>query len=142
MPKPSSQTTRRSSRHQRLARLRDLMASACDLAEPAAYFRDQLAGDPVFARRSASGDPGLDPILQAIAVAVYGPGAAPGERSFRCYGSLWHGRCEFASGEAMVLYHGAVDVGIVDLPLEGGRAFLRFNTRSWKMWPAPEQPSS
>jgi hypothetical protein len=141
MPKPNDEPMRRSSRHQRLARLRDLMNSACDLSEPLTYFLDQLARDPVFCQRSAPGDPGLDSILQAIAVAVFGPSGAAGERSFHCYGALWHGRCVFASGEATVLYHGEVDVGIVDMPLEGGRAFLRFNTRSWKMWPAAEQPS-
>lgn len=141
MPKPNDQATRRFSRQQRLARMRDLMVSACDLSEPATFFRDQLAVDAVFCARSVPGDPGLDPFLQAMAVAVYGPSGAPGERSFRCYGELWHGRCDFPSGEAMVLYHGAVDVGIVDLPLEGGRAFLRFSTRSWKMWPAAKQPS-
>ncbi len=141
MPRPNEQASRRPSRRRRLTRLRDLMHSACDLSEPVTYFLDQLARDTVFCQRSAPGDPGLDPILQAIAVAVFGPGGAVGERSFHCYGPLWHGRCVFASGEATVLYHGGVDVGIVDMPLEGGRAFLRFTTRSWKMWPAAEQPS-
>ena len=141
MPR-NDETTRPASRRQRLARLRDLMHSACDLSEPVTYFLDQLAQDPVFCRRSQPGDPGLDPILRAIAVAVFGPGGVVRERSLRCYGGLWHGRCVFASGEATVLYHGDVDVGIIDLPLEGGRAFIRFNTGSWKMWPASEQPSN
>jgi hypothetical protein len=141
MPRPSDRAVRRPSRHQRLARLRDLLHHACDLAEPMTFFLDHLARDPVFCRRSAAGDPGLDPILQSIAVSVFGPGGAPGERSFRRYGPLWHGRCVFASGEASVLYHAGVDVGVVDMPLDGGRAFLRFTTRTWKMWAAAEQPS-
>jgi hypothetical protein len=140
MPNPPDQPTRPSTRRRRLARLRDLMRSACDLEEPVAYFLDQLARDPLFCEGSASGDPGLDPILQAIALCVFGPGGVVGERSFRCLDGLWHGRCAFDSGDSLVLYHCEVDVGIVDMPLDGGRAFLRFTTRSWKMWPAARPP--
>lgn len=136
MPNPNDQAARASSRRQRLARMRDLMVSASDISEPVAFFRDHLAVDPVFCARSVPGDPGLDPVLQAIAVAMHGPSGSLGERSFCCHGPLWHGRCDFPSGEAMVLYHSAIDVGIIDLPIEGGRAFLRFSTLSWKMWPA------
>jgi hypothetical protein len=145
MPNPSSQatrqTTRQATRRLRLARLRDLMATACDLAEPMAYFCDHIARDPVFCRRSEPGDPGIDLILQSIAVLMYGPSAVVVERGFHHYGPLWHGRCAFSSGEAMVLYHSDVDVGIMDMSVNGTRAFLRFNIRCWKMWPAREQPS-
>jgi hypothetical protein len=142
MPNPTDQPTRPSTRRRRLARLRDLMVNACNLEEPVEYFRAQLAGDPVFCARSVPGDPGLDPILHAIVAVVYGPAGVVRERSFRRLRGLWHGRCVFPSGDAFVLYHGGVDVGIVDMPLDGGRAFLRFSTRSWKMWPEARPPPS
>lgn len=135
MPNPNDQATHPSTRHRRLARLRDLMVHACNLEEPVTYFRDQLASDPVFCEHSVPGDPGIDPILHAIAAWVFGPAAVAGERSFRCIAGLWHGRCVFDSGEALVLYHGDGDAGIVDMPIDGARAFLRFDTRSWKTWP-------
>lgn len=140
MHKASDLRRRRASRGARLARLRDLMVRACNLAEPLAYFREQLARDAVFCRRSKAGDPGLDPILDAIVMSLYGLDAEAGERSFRGYRGLWHGRCVFPSGEATVLYHREVDAGLVDVPFDGGRLLLRFTVRSWKTW--PERPSA
>ena len=118
------------------------MATACDLSEPMTYFSEQLASDPVFCGRSEPGDPGIDTVLQAIGVLMYGPASLVKARGFHHYGALWHGRCIFASGEALVLYHSALDVGIVDMPVNGVRAFIRFNIRCWKMWPAHAQPSN
>jgi hypothetical protein len=105
--------TRKLSRRERVARLRDLMQNATDLSKPVNYFSAKLAGDRKFIRQSKPGDPELDEVLRAIAQRVFGPGTPIQHQRFLRYGQLWHGVCFVGPNPAVVLYHAEIDTGIL-----------------------------
>ena len=127
--------TRKLSRRERLARLRDLMQSAADLSEPVNYFLAKLASDQKFIRQSKPGDPGLGEILETVAERFCEPGTPVSLAVFYRYAKLWHGLCLFGSQGATVLYHAGIDVGIVALPMGERTKLVRFSVLATS--PAP-----
>lgn len=119
--------TRKLSRRERLARLRDLMQSAADLSEPVNYFLAKLANDEEFIYQSKPGNPGLAEILAAIAERFCEPGTLVSLAVCHRYANLWHGLYLFGSQSATVLYHSGIDVGIVALPMGERTELVRFS---------------
>jgi hypothetical protein len=119
--------------HKHIARLKELVVSAEDLAEPVRYFLDHVAAAPAIRRANELGNPTfLGQIIQGVATLHFEaamPLASPMFFQVAEYG-LWHGACRLGGRITQVLYFEDIGVGIVAIaymPAAEQVDFLRFS---------------